>query len=101
MEQPEEITPFGAIEHDLANTASERVSAAIYSVLQLVDDQQAKFCVAVCAMNTAIGITAGVFKALKNAPEADPFELAKTILDIARSTAEAQKEQGAASECEP
>ena len=86
---------YGVIEHDLANTASERVSTAIYSMLQLADDPQTKFIIAAHAMSTAIGITARVYQVLDNAPEADPYELAKTILDLARTTASAEKEQSA------
>ena len=85
---------YGVIERDLANTAAERVSTAMHSMMQLTDDPQTKFVIAVHAMTTAIGITCGVYQALNDARDADPFELAKTILDLARSAQTEEKEQG-------
>lgn len=94
MTKPQTTAAYGVIERDLANTASERVSTAMFSMMQLTDDPQTKFVIAVHAMTTAIGITSAVYHALHDVPEAEPFDLAKTILDLARRTATEEKEQG-------
>lgn len=94
MTKPQKTVAYGVIERDLANTAAERVSTAMHSMMQLTDDPQTKFVIAVHAMTTAIGITCGIYQALNDAPDADPFELAKTILDLARS-AQTEEQQEA------
>lgn len=94
MTKPQTTAAYGVIERDLANVAAERVETAIFSVMQLSEDPQTKFIIAIHAMTTAIGIATGVYRALNDEPEADTYELAKYILDLACRHATEEKEQG-------
>lgn len=89
------VTPYGAVERDLARLVNERVSEAIFSVVQISPSKEASMQIAIAAMTTAMGAAAGAFRAVH--PEfADPNEFnerdyARVILNLVDEVA---KERG-------
>ena len=77
--------PYGELERDLCRIASERVEAAINSVLQLADSPETKFLISLRAMSQAVAMCGGTFNAVYGT-QGDAFDVAMSVLQVARET---------------
>jgi len=79
--------PCGPVERDLMRLTMDRVGAAVRSAMQLTDDDEVKFYIALGAAVATMGTAAGTYKAVYEPDsKGDPHEFAEVILHLMRET---------------
>lgn len=82
-QQPRPKLEYDAATRDLARLASERVSEALASVLQLADTSAQRYAIAQTATMTAFGISAGLYDQWQgNEENTDALTYAVVILAL-------------------